>query len=120
MYWYEIYDEPLENQLNEVRERRRLTFGTKGHLLEVPVEKAQSAFQADLDTETYECLQFVMDPLPEEIGLRYDGTCGLKPKDDAHCLLNGIDHVGEELHAAIAQSLVNVVTRVHAALKRDC
>ena len=116
-YWHEIFPGILEDQLHQVRIRRRLKFGRSAHLLEVHIAVATELLQIGLDAATYAILHFIRDPLLSEIGKRADGTCGRQLEDSSHCLLQGVEQLAEQLRTAIAQALVCAVTREHPALK---
>lgn len=116
-YWHEIFPGSLEDQLHQVRIRRRLTFRRSHHLLEIHVGAATDLLQSGLDASIYAIVHFIRDPLPLGFGKRADGTEGIQPEDPSHCLLLGIEQLEEQLRTAIAQALACAVTREYPALK---
>ena len=116
-YWHEIFPGLLEDQLHQVRIRRRLGFGRSAHLLEIHIAVATELLRSELDAAIYAILHFIRDPLLAGIGKRADGTCGRQLDDPSHCLLHGVEQLAEQLRTAIAQALACAVTRAHPALK---
>ena len=116
IYWHEIFPGSLEDQLEQVRLRRRLKFSPLAHLLEVPITVATALLESGLDAPVYAILDFIRNPLPATTGKRPDGTCGELLEDPSHCLLTGIEQLDEQLRTAIAQLLVCAVERKHPAL----
>ena len=116
IYWHEIFPGSLEDQLDQVRLRRRLKFGQLAQLLEIPVAVASALLESGLDAVIYAMLDFIRDPLPTKMGNRPDGTYGQLLDDPSHCLLKGVEQLTEQLRTAVAQLLVCAVTREYPAL----
>ena len=109
--WYERFHGPLEEQLNQVRQRARLNHAASGKLLEILVCTVKFPFESNHELRALATLEFIRDPLPPKQGLRPDKTPGMVKGDGSHSLIKGMEVLDESHRKAVADFLARCVLR---------
>jgi hypothetical protein len=83
--WIECFDEPIDNQLAEIKARKRFRYEKRGKLVRLNVARTERHISENRtpDAGALE-IQFVHDPLEED---------GQFPSDPSHSLANGVPQV---------------------------
>jgi hypothetical protein len=96
--WIECFDEPIENQLAEIKSRKRYRYERRGKLVRLNVAATERHIRENrmADAPGLDEILFVHDPLAAE---------GEFPSDPSHSLANGVPQIGAGAEAELIGDL---------------